>query len=244
MEIEGLLLEEGIYCDFTPISNETRTNIVLNIEKNRQQILISAPGAAIRPVELTTFFKKIESLHSAEFVVISGSLPPGLSPIIYERAIEVVKNNGGRTVLDTDGENLSMGIHAKPEIIKPNIHELGRLIGKKLNNFNDTLQAAVDIMKTGVEIVLVSLGANGILLVSENEKYLAIPRPVKVVNTIGAGDSAVAGFVAYLSKNFPLAECLKYAAAAGTATVMEAGTAVAKKENIEQLFRNVSIKKV
>ncbi|VAX19560.1 1-phosphofructokinase, partial [hydrothermal vent metagenome] len=241
MEIEGILLQEGIYCDFITILQETRTNIVLDIESENKQIIFSAKGAAIEPVELTNLFKKLENLHSAEYVIFSGSLPPGLSPIIYERAVETANNLGATTILDTDGDNLKGGLNGKPNIIKPNIHELSRLVGKKLSGINEILESAEEIRKKGIEIVLVSMGADGILLVSEHKTLHAIPPDVNVVNTIGAGDSSVAGFVFGLKHNLSLKDCLKYAVAAGTASTLHPGTALANKAEIDSLFEKVKI---
>ncbi len=244
MEIEGILLQEGIYTDFTTIVNETRTNIVLDIESERRQVILSAKGPEIEPVELTNLFKKLENLNSPEYVVFSGSLPPGLSPTIYERAVEVANNLGATTILDTDGDNLKKGINGKPKIIKPNIHELSRLVGRKLSGVNEIIESAEDIRRQGIEIVLVSMGAKGILLISENERLHGVPPEVNVENTIGAGDSSVAGFVFGLKKNLPLKDCLKYAVAAGTATTLQPGTALANKEEINSIFEKVKVSSV
>lgn len=244
MEVEGLLLQEGVYCDFTPIANDTRTNIVLNISQSEQQILFSASGPEIRPAELTAFFQKLEQLPSPEYVIISGSLPENLSPVIYARSIEILKRKNARVFLDTDGENLRIGITARPTIIKPNIHELQRLVNRDLSQLTDILTAAEEIRRMGVEIVLVSMGARGILLVTSEERYLAIPPQVTVVNTIGAGDSAVAGFIFGLVRGMPLRDCLKYAVASGTATTLQPGTALAKSRDIEQILPRVELKSV
>ena len=244
MEVEGMLLQEGVYCDFTSIANETRTNIVVNVEADGRQILFSARGPEVNPAELTAFFHKLENLHEPQFVSISGSLPPNLSPVLYARSIETLRARGAQVLLDTDGENLRMGITGRPNLIKPNIHELSRLTGKKLSRLPEIVSAAREIQRAGVEMVLVSMGARGILLVSEQETLLAIPPQVKVVNTIGAGDSAVAGFLFGLSKNSPPADCLKYAVAAGTATTLQPGTALARREDIQKLLPGVTLKNV
>jgi len=182
LEIEGILLNEGINIDFTQISDETRRNI---------------------------------------YFTFNGSLPPNLHPVIYAKGIEIVKNKGAKTFLDTDGENLRVGIQGKPNYIKPNIHELSRLVKRELNSFEEIIKAAEEINKRGVEVVLVSMGAKGILLVSSTQIYHAIPPKVEVKNTIGAGDSAIAGFLYGLYHHKPLDECLKLAVAAGTATTLK-----------------------
>ena len=244
MEVEGLLLQEGIYCDFTPIANDTRTNIILNVTETEHQISFNAPGPEIRPAELTAFFQKLEELPSPEYVIISGSLPENLNPVIYARSIEILKRKKARVLLDTDGENLRVGITAGPAMIKPNIHELSRLVNRPLNSLEEILAAAAEIQKSGVEIVLVSMGAKGILLVDSEEKILAVPPQVKVVNTVGAGDSSVAGFIYGQAKGLSVRESLKFAVAAGTATTLQPGTALARPEDIQKLLPEVDMKNV
>ncbi|NOZ55819.1 MAG: 1-phosphofructokinase [Calditrichaeota bacterium] len=244
MEVEGMLLLEGVYCDFTPIANETRTNVIVHVESTGVQMLLNARGPEIQPAELTAFFKKLESLSDARFVVFSGSLPPGLSPIIYARSIETVKKLGAQVVLDTDGENLRVGITGKPQMIKPNLHELSRLVGRDLQAMADVIAAAEDVRREGVETVLVSMGARGILLVDAKARLLAVPPKVKVVSTVGAGDSAVAGFLYGRLQGMPLEESLRFAVAAGTATTLQPGTAVATREGIEAILPKVEVRDV
>jgi 6-phosphofructokinase 2 len=128
-------------------------------------------------------------------VVISGSLPRKINPEIYRRIIEIARGKGARVVLDTDGEALKIGIRACPDIIKPNIHELERLVGRSLETIDEILQAARTVRERGVETVLVSMGARGMIRVGPDEVFRAIPPEVEIVNTIGAGESSVAGYV-------------------------------------------------
>ena len=113
--------------------------------------------------------------------------------------------------MDVYDEALRQGIKAMPNIIKPNVHELSELAGRKLMDLDEIISSARAINQQGVEIVLVSMGAKGILLVSDGQQYLAVPPKVNVQSTIGAGDSAVAGFVFGLVQEKDLSECLVYA---------------------------------
>jgi 6-phosphofructokinase 2 len=135
-----------------------------------------------------------------------------------------------KVILDVDGQALRAGIKAHPNIIKPNIHELSELVGRELSGIDEVVAAARDINRGGVEIVLVSMGARGILLVSNGDEYMAVPPEVKVENTIGAGDSSVAGFVLGQVNGKDLSESLIYSAAAGTATTIRQGTAFARRK--------------
>jgi 6-phosphofructokinase 2 len=135
---------------------------------------------------------------------------------------------GGFTGEELEGRMLNQGL---PDVIKPNIHELGRLVGSEVNEMDEILSAEGTVREQGVNIVLVSMGARRILLVSEKEQYLASPPKVKVENTIGAGDSAVAGFVSAWAEGKSFKEALICAVPAGTATTLRPGTALCQKED-------------
>ena len=241
LELEGRMLNEGIGCDFVRISGETRTNIIINETSTGHQLSFSERGPEIQPYELMQVIRKIEEIDSIEYMVISGSLPPGVHPEIYRKIIEMAKGKGAKVVLDTDGESLKVGIQANPDVIKPNIHELGRLVDTELKNTGEVIEAARNIQKQGVDIVLVSMGAKGIILAASDEQWLAAPPKVDVVNTIGAGDSSVARFVYGWIEEKPLKEALAFAVAAGTATTLRPGTALCEKDDVFRLIPQVEV---
>lgn len=243
-EMEGRLINDGVQCDFIRVSQETRTNMIINDIGKKYQTIFTANGPEIKPYELMQLIHKLEKLEDPRIVVVSGSLPPGVHPEIYRKIIEIVKAIGASVVLDAHGDALRKGIEARPRIIKPNIHELSQLQNKKLERLEDIVTAAEKIQQQGVEIVLVSLGARGIIMVTEKGKYLASPPEVDAVNTIGAGDSAVAGFVYGLSSEKRLKECLTYAVAAGTATTLRPGTALCREEDVLELIPRIKLKNI
>ncbi|MEC4685064.1 MAG: 1-phosphofructokinase [Nitrospirota bacterium] len=240
-ELEGRLLNEGIACDFVRISGETRTNIIVNETSTGNQTVFNARGPEIKPYEVMQMIHKVEKVEDPEIVAISGSLPPGVNPEIYRKIIEIFRGRGAMVILDTDGDALRVGINGLPNVIKPNMHELSRLVGRKLHKKDEILSAANDLRNLGIGIVLVSMGADGILLVGEKEQYLATPPKVKVENTIGAGDSAIAGFVYGLSRGETVKDALTYAVAAGTATTLKPGTALCHKEDFLKLVPQISV---
>ncbi len=243
-ELEGRLINEGIGCSFVRIREETRTNIILNDLTTHKQTVFSAKGPEIEPFELMKLIRMIEILENPETFAISGSLPDGVHPEIYRKIIDLARSRGAYVALDTDGEPLHSGITAHPNLIKPNIHELSRLIGKELTSIEEISSAAKEIVQEGVETVLVSMGPKGILLVNFKEVLLAVPPEVKVVNTIGAGDSSVSGFIGAMRKGLSIGDCLKFAVASGTATTLQTGTALGRKEDIERLFKQVTLKEI
>ena len=240
-ELEGRLLNEGIQTDFIHVSGETRTNIIIHERETAKQLAFNARGPEIRPSELMEFIERLERLPCSDLVAIGGSLPLGISPEIYRKIITLVKRCQSTVVLDVDGEALRKGITARPDVIKPNIHELSELVGRELKELDDIRAAAREINRQGVRIVLISMGARGILMVSEGQEYLATPPKVDVQSTIGAGDSSVAGFIFGLVNKKSLKDCLVYAAAAGTATTLHQGTALAQSEDFLRLVPEVEL---
>lgn len=234
-ELEGRLLNEGILTEFVHVSGETRTNIIVHERETGGQLAFNARGPEIRPSEIMEFIERLERLPCSDLVAIGGSLPIGVTPEIYTKIISLVKRCHSTVVLDVDGAALKKGLLSKPDVIKPNIHELSELVGRELVELEDIREAAREINRQGVRIVLVSMGARGILLVSEGHEYLAVPPDVEVQSTIGAGDSSVAGFIYGLLGKKSLKESLIYAAAAGTATTLHQGTALAQMEDFERL---------
>jgi len=240
-ELEGRLVNEGVNCDFTRIADETRTNIIVNEISSGKQVVFSDRGPNVKPYELMQIVHKLEKLDKPDMVVISGSLPFGIHPEIYRRLIEMAKGKGARVILDTDGEALRAGIQGLPDIIKPNVHELSRLVDEELKEIDEIARVTQRVREKGIGIVLVSMGAGGILLAGEKERYLASPPAVTVKNTIGAGDSAVAGFVYGLATNKPIKEALIYAVAAGTATTLRDGTALCQREDFLHLVPEITV---
>ncbi|MDH5769472.1 MAG: PfkB family carbohydrate kinase, partial [Nitrospirota bacterium] len=204
----------------------------------------SASGPEIKPYELMQIIHKVEKLGKSDTVIVSGSLPPEVHPEIYRKIIEIAKNKGSRTILDTDGDALKVGIQGFPDVIKPNIYELSRLVDVELKELDEIISVAKGVHKQGIGIVLVSMGAKGIVLIGEKEQLLASPPKIEVKNTIGAGDSSVAGFVHGLVKGKSLREALINSVAAGTATTLRPGTALCQKNDFLRLVKEVMVRTI
>jgi 6-phosphofructokinase 2 len=241
-ELECRLINEGVRTDFIRVSEETRTNIIVHEISTGRQLLLAASGPEISPYELSLLFSKLEGLGNLSLMAIGGSLPPGVHPEAYRRIIWALKKRGTITLLDADGEALKVGIQGGPTYIKPNRHELGQLVGRELFGLDDIIEAAEGVRSQGGDTVRVSMGGDGIVLVGEDRRYLATPPKVDVVNTVGVGDSAVAGFVYGLAAGLGPKECLIYATAAGTATALAPGTARANKKDILEMLPRITFK--
>jgi len=245
LELEGRLINEGVLCDFTRIGGETRTNIILVDRKNKTQIMLNAAGPKITPAEIGLFFEKIRSLPpDAEFVIVSGSEPPGVNNNIYAQIITTLKGMGIRVALDADGELLRHGYKPNPFLIKPNIHEFQRLTGIRSTEIDDLRKEARHIVEGGIEIVLISMGPKGIVGVTRDAVLWAIPPQVEVVSPVGAGDSAVAGFIYALTRGMDFRESLILATATGTAAVKTPGTELCKTKDVAKIKQEVTIEKL
>jgi 6-phosphofructokinase 2 len=232
-----------VACHFTHIAGETRTNIIVQDESTGEETPLLARGPRVQPSELVDLIDHLEGLNDVEFLVVSGSLPPGLTPAVYRRIIEIGTARGARVLLDTSGDGLSQGILARPSVIKPNHHELEELAGSTLPD----LAAVVGFARTlndRVPTVLVSMGPDGIVLVRAGHALHARPPRIDVRSTVGAGDCAVAGFVHGLMTRVEPAECLRLAVAAGTAATLCPGTGLCRRPDIDALLPQVSIREV
>ncbi len=203
-EMECRLASEGVHSDFVRISGETRTNIILHETNTGRQTPSHHQRTKVTPYELGSLLKKMDELKDASIIAMGGSLPTGVPPETYRRTILMFKSKGVSTLLDADGDALRTGIEGGPDYIKPNLHELSQLVGRELSGIDDITEAAEWVRSKGVGTVLVSMGADGILLVGENKRYWAVPPKIEAVNTVGVGDSSVAGFVYGLATGLDL----------------------------------------
>lgn len=189
----GEALEKmGVECHFTEIGGQTRTNTNV-LEEDGRVTEILEPGPVITEKELAKFLKQFTGcLENCELAVMSGSLPEGVPTDIYARLIELCHMAGCRVILDTSGEALRQGLQAGPDLVKPNRRELEYLAGRTLGNREEIADAARALFKSGIGRVVVSLGSEGLLWVDGGHTVFREAKPVRVVNTVGCGDTVVA----------------------------------------------------
>jgi 1-phosphofructokinase len=242
LELEGCLFNLGVNCEFVRISAETRTNVYIHERARNRQISFNLRGPLIQSFELMEMIDVIKGLKDANYIILSGSIPAGVNPIIYEKIVEIAKAKGAKVVLDSDDEPFKAGLRAKPHIIKPNVHELERLMARQLKDIGAIVDAAVEVHERGIDVVLVSMGAKGMLVVTEDERWMAHPPRVTVVNTIGAGDSAVAGFVHGLVLGESCKDAVKRAAATGTAATLINDVSITR-ESVDAILAQVKVRR-
>jgi 6-phosphofructokinase 2 len=243
--LKHLLRQQGVPFDFTPIKGEIRSNFIITDLKTRRQTRIDAPGPNISTDELRKFTDKITRTKTKpDFLVLAGSVPPGIPADIYRQLIEKAKENGIKTVLDSDNKWLKEGIKAKPNLIKPNVHEAEELLETQLSDESAIIKAVKVLVSKGIEVATISRGKDGFIIATK-EKVLKVTSPqVEIRSTVGAGDSAVAGLVLKLSQGYGIEEASQWAASAGTAATLTPGTELCRREDVERLLPQVKVERL
>ena len=222
--LEKHLIQKGINCDFVKVKGNTRINVKLNDTD------INSAGPDISDNELQQLYKRLDNLKKDDFLVLSGSVPKSLPQNIYETILEHLKNKGVEFVVDAEKDLLLNTLKYKPFLIKPNHHELGQIFGVEINDFDTALTYAKKLQEMGAQNVMVTLGELGAVLVcKDGEAYTEVAPKGKVISAVGAGDSAVAAFLAEYLSGKEYAECLKTSVAAGSATAFTSGLATKKE---------------
>jgi 1-phosphofructokinase family hexose kinase len=232
----------GIETDLVTIAGETRTNIVITDAVGKSYVKVNEAGPTITAEELETFFARVESLaRPGDIWALCGSLPPGVPDDFYARLIALLRSRGARTILDTSGKPLQQGLKAVPTVIKPNLPEAAAWLGRSIHSPTEAVVAVDNFLKTGITMVGLSLGAEGLLLASEEARVWACPPAVKARNPVGAGDALVAGLIWALGKERPLPEVARWGVAAGTAAAMHAGVSVGTRAEVESLYGETTL---
>ncbi|MBO9541675.1 1-phosphofructokinase [bacterium] len=243
--IHRALEDEGITSAFNWIEGETRENLILHDLSTGEPYRINAPGPYVRPEEGDRIQRKIAGwAERPDFIVFSGSVPPGLPKEIYRGLIEEARSKGLRTALDADGTALSAGIEARPTLVKPNRYELERFTGRTLEGESAFLAAAEDVIKRGIEMVVVSDGPRAAYAMSATEAWIATPPAIAPQSSVGAGDAMVAGIVHRLSLGESLGEALLWGVAAGAGAAMTPGTELCHLRDVSRLVERVKLRRV
>ncbi len=238
--LSDLLKAEDVDFEAIKIKNTTRENFTVTETFSNHQFRFGMPGTEITHAEEEQIFKTIERLSGgADYIVSSGSMPPGINENEFlVRVARLAKKSGIRFIADTSGKALQAVVNEGVYLLKPNLRELSQLSGKE-NLDNDMVDGAAKelISKGKCEVVVVSLGAQGAYLVSKDIAE-HIPAPVvKKLSTVGAGDSMVAGMLHALAKGKDLREMVRMGIACGTAATMNPGTELFQTEDAKRLFK-------
>jgi len=225
-----------------PVSGATRTNLKIVDLKQGTYTDLNEPGPVISADELALFVKQLRSEVTAQsLVVLTGSVPRGVPASIYRDLIADIQRIGARAALDADREVLQLGVEAAPYLLKPNIHELERLVGHTLEGTDAILAAARQLIGRGIRIVIVTLGEEGALFVTPERALRAKGLSVQVLSTVGAGDALMGAFCYGLDKEMPFEETVRLCVGASAAMISTEGTQVPEIDRIHDLVNQVEL---
>ncbi len=239
--LEELLSTAGFPIEVVRISREIRTNLTIS-DQQGLTVKLNELGPAIGESELELIERAVANrLGEAEWLMICGSIPPGVTPDFYCRLIEKARAQKVKTLLDTDGDALLRGIEAGPTIVKPNQQEAERLLNRALITRAHFREAVSRIKQMGAESVMLSLGSRGVVAANSDGIIEAVPPRIDALCPIGAGDASAAAFVWADTNGKDFAECVRWAVSAGTASARLPGTTFATLEQTRDVFRSVEI---
>ncbi|MDT2760132.1 1-phosphofructokinase [Enterococcus xiangfangensis] len=230
---------ETIKTNFTTVADDTRINIKL---KAHEETEINGQGPRVSADEMAELKKVLANLTSADIVVLSGSKPASVPTGFYQELIEIIKAQNAAFVIDTTGADLMDALEKNPLLVKPNNHELAELYQTTFNSVEDIYPFGQRLLDEGAQHALVSMAGDGALLFTKDGIYRSnvLKRPVK--NSVGAGDSMIAGFVGNFTKTQDPVEAFKWGVACGSATTFSDDLATAKF--IQELLPEVQITQV
>lgn len=240
--LQQLLEEQGVPQRVIEVDGPTRENMIVVDETTNAQYRFGMPGAPMSEVELQECLDAIEKLEGMKYLVASGSLPPGVPVEVFARLAAIAKQKGARFIADTSGEALKQATSEGVFLLKPNLAELSSLVGREEIHLERVDDVAREIIAKGeCQMVAVSLGASGAVLVTEEEVVMVTPPPVRKLSTVGAGDSMVAGMILALAEGKSNTEVLCMGVAAGTSATMNPGTQLCHKEDVEKMLPKLRV---
>ncbi|MBP2033737.1 1-phosphofructokinase [Clostridium algifaecis] len=235
--VKDSLNNDGIITDFIEVNEDTRINVKI---KSNEETEINGAGPDIDEKNLNELLKKIESLKSDDFIVLAGNVQKSLPEDIY--SIIQRKCPDSKVIVDTTGNVLTATLKYKPFLIKPNIHELGDIFNVEIKDMKKVVYYADKLRNMGAQNIIISMGGDGAMLVCSEGVYTASAPKGKVKNSVGAGDSVVAGFLAEYTKSFDIVESFRYGAASGSATAFSMD--LCEKEYVDELLDQVKVTKL
>lgn len=234
--IEQFLRKEGIQTDFIPTEEITRINVKI---KSAQETELNGPGPASTHKEQDQLMEKVQKMKKGDWFVLAGRIPASIPISFLKELAETCHTMGVNFVTDTSGPTLKELVPMNPYLIKPNGQELGELFDTEIKTKQEAYYYAKKLVDQGVKHVIVSMGGEGALLVTKEVALLAEAPKGLVVNTVGAGDSLVAGFIAAYDVDKDVEKAFRYGVASGSATAFQSD--LCQKVDVEALLNQVKI---
>lgn len=245
-QLHRLVDAEGVQSLVVPISAETREDFNVIEETTGDQYRFVLPGPRLHGHEWMACLRALGEMEvRPDFVCASGSLPPGVPDDLYMRVAEIVGGRGVKLALDTSGAPLKAALGRRIFLIKPNLAEMRELTGEALEDEASQVEASRDLIRRGcVEVVALTRGIEGALLVTAETAWRAPALRVRPASSVGAGDSFLGALVWGIGSGKRLEDAFRYAMAAGSAALMAAGTELCRSDDVRRLIREVAVETV
>lgn len=247
--VASILDSEKVPHDFVHIAGETRTNFF--VESAEGTTCLDAIGPQINDSETEALIEEVRILcHGAKWLAIGGAIPDGVRPDIFCVLSEIGHAARAKVLLDADGDALRQGMKAGPDLVKPNIREAERLLGREICDTDQAIAAAIQIreqllhdqQRAGYDpIVLISRGLKGAAMAADGRAFVGNAPPVRKLSTVGSGDSMLAAFIWALEQGKPIEDCLRWGLAAGAATAMTSGSEIASVAQVLALLPKAGV---
>jgi 6-phosphofructokinase 2 len=236
--LDKLLNLEGLACRSIPVKGWTRENLAVLEESSGRLFRFGMPGTFLEEKEWRSCLDILAAVDSKPaYIVASGSLPPGVPDDFYARVASIGKSVGARVVVDTSGNPLRLALQEGVYLIKPNLRELGELVGRDVAEDTSHQEAARQIVSEGKSaVVVLSMGAGGVLVASADGCQRMRAPVVPIKSKVGAGDSLVAGTVLSLARGNQLRDAVRFGVATGSAAVMTPGSELCRRADAERLY--------
>ncbi|MGX0910618.1 1-phosphofructokinase [Staphylococcus caprae] len=234
--ISKTLEDSQIQTDFIQVDEDTRINVKL---KSGQETEINAPGPKVTDEQFQALLTKFRNTTSDDTVIVAGSVPNSIPSDAYAQIAEITKDTGAKLVVDAEKDLVETVLPYQPLFIKPNKDELEVMFNTTVTSDEDVVKYGKEILKKGAQSVIISLGGDGAIYVDKKQSIKAVNPQGQVVNTVGSGDSTVAGMVAGLASGLSIQDAFKQAVASGTATAFDED--LATRDAIEKIKSQVTI---
>lgn len=234
-EVEKL----GISHRFIQVEEDSRINLKMKAETETE---ITGLSPCVPQLAMDELFRQLRELDGEDFLVLAGSVPHSLPSDIYQTVMNELQPKGVRIFLDAKGKALQQGLSSRPFLIKPNHHELGELFDVSIQSPEEAIRFGMKAVAMGADNVIVSLAGDGAVFVNKEHTLIAEIPPSKPVNSIGAGDSMVAGFLYAYTRRLGVEEAFRFAVAAGSTTALSQGFCTPEK--IQAFLPNVQIQNI
>jgi tagatose 6-phosphate kinase len=236
---------EGVPHEFISVGGLTRINVTLLTGPEGSATHVHGPGDGVSDADVRRLLDRVSAtLPRARMLVYSGSAPPGFAPGVVAELVRLARRSGVRSMVDAEGDLLAAAVEANADLVKPNLAEAGEFLGRDLRGVDDAVAAAREIASRGAGAAVLTMRGEGAVGVSAGRAWHVRTPREEVVRAIGAGDSFAAGLAVGLVRGADLADSLRLAAAAGTATALHSGTGLGTPEEVARLRERTEVREL